>query len=278
MIVDGKRILRVFPRRTSYTPDDPYAIVGTPWGDDWPEADEVHISCTFSWDKDRAEALREIYASRYLFDVMVGGPAYGHESGEFTPGLYVREGVTFTTRGCPNSCPWCIVRAPFEEIEIKPGHIVQDNNILAASRLHFRRVCEMLNAQKRGANFRGGLEAARLTDWHVDELRGLRSIRELWLACDNGGAFPTLERAVEKLSWLPRRKLRCYVLCGYNGDDLESARARLEAVWQLGCVPFCQLYQPAGEDAQIDYSGAWRKLRRQWCRVRAIFASHQEDR
>ena len=43
-------IIRVFTRRTSYTPDDTYALVGLP-PIEIPAHDEVHISCTFTWDK-----------------------------------------------------------------------------------------------------------------------------------------------------------------------------------------------------------------------------------
>lgn len=39
------KILRVFPRRTSYTPDDELVYIGMP-GLIIPEHDEVHISCT----------------------------------------------------------------------------------------------------------------------------------------------------------------------------------------------------------------------------------------
>ena len=57
------RIVRVFPRRTSATPTDDLAFVGDP-PLFLPEADEVHVSCTFTWD--RAEARR-------LLDKVKGG-------------------------------------------------------------------------------------------------------------------------------------------------------------------------------------------------------------
>ena len=40
------RIIRVFPRRTAATPVDDLAYVGLPFF--WSEADEVHISVTFT--------------------------------------------------------------------------------------------------------------------------------------------------------------------------------------------------------------------------------------
>ena len=46
------RILRVFPERTSYTPDDSMVLIGLPPMDILiPPHDEVHISCIFMWHK-----------------------------------------------------------------------------------------------------------------------------------------------------------------------------------------------------------------------------------
>ena len=53
-----KRIIRVFPTKTSMTPiDENVRINETPSFFD--EADEVHISCLFSWDKQKAEKLAD---------------------------------------------------------------------------------------------------------------------------------------------------------------------------------------------------------------------------
>lgn len=53
------RIIRVFPRQTSYTPDDEYAFFDyPPFPDMIPPHDEVHVSCTFTWDKKELKSLR----------------------------------------------------------------------------------------------------------------------------------------------------------------------------------------------------------------------------
>jgi hypothetical protein len=51
------RLIRVFPRRTRATPDDRLAYFGPPGR--FAEADEVHVDCTFTWDKPIAEQLAE---------------------------------------------------------------------------------------------------------------------------------------------------------------------------------------------------------------------------
>ena len=53
----GKRIARVFPRRTRATPDDGLSFFGLPPLLDLPEIDEVHVSVAFTYDIPRAEAL-----------------------------------------------------------------------------------------------------------------------------------------------------------------------------------------------------------------------------
>ncbi len=50
----GVKIIRVFPRRTSMTPLDADVRINSEPGL-FDDADEVHVSCLFSWDKDRAE-------------------------------------------------------------------------------------------------------------------------------------------------------------------------------------------------------------------------------
>lgn len=54
------RLIRVFPRRTKATPTDALARFGPP--DLFDEADEVHVSVTFTWDKPKAEQLADQWA------------------------------------------------------------------------------------------------------------------------------------------------------------------------------------------------------------------------
>lgn len=274
---DWPRILRVFPRRTSYTPTDDLVAIGDP-GLFRPEADVVYVSCTFTWDIEEAERLAAAWGQYY--PVRLGGPAIrGAYSPTFPPGRFVRTGVTFTSRGCPGNCPWCLVperEGKLVELdEIAPGYVIQDNNFLATSTNHRQRVYRMLAEQRRGAEFRGGLEAARITDEVADELRGLR-IREAWLAADTAGALKPLRQAVKRLSFLGLRsnRLRCYVMIG-RGEAVEQAEARLESVWGIGAMPFAQLYQPP-EHERLCYSTEWRALERKWARPAAIRASHKE--
>jgi hypothetical protein len=249
------------------------AFVGDPPLELWrPHADEVHVSVAFTWDTEEGERLRKAWG-QYYSRVIIGGPAFQMTAtDDFEPGVYVKHGVTFTSRGCDNKCPWCMV--PDREgklIEYKyfsPGYIIADNNLLQASQQHQAQVFAMLRTQ-RAAVFSGGLQASLLTDWFCDQLRTIK-INQLFLAADTMGALRPLEKAVDKLSFLPRGKKRVYTMIGT--ETIEAATERLEAVWKLGGMPFAQLYRaPIGWK---EYSREWCALVRTWSRPAAMMALH----
>ena len=262
------KIIRVFPRRTSYTPIDDYAFEGYP-PMIRPETDEVHISVTFTWDMEKGEQLKQAWKQYYPI-VGLGGPAYD-SSHLFNPGVYVKQGITFTTRGCNNRCPWCLVperEGKLRTLAIQPGYIIADNNLLQAPQDHVDAVFQMLRGQRRAAVFSGGLDARLITDSIADTLRGLR-ISQLFLACDTEASLKPLRLATDKLKALGRDKLRCYVLIGFNGETIQQAENRLRAVWEVGAMPFAQLWQPP-ERKKIEYPKQWRGLARTWSRPAAM--------
>ncbi len=233
------------------------------------------MSVTFSWDIERAYHLVAMLENYYPV-VKIGGPAIPGPFWAFTPGEYVKAGVTFTSRGCQNRCPWCLVPSHEGSLihldNFKSGNLVQDNNLLQCDRIHLRKVMEMLKGQ-RAIHFSGGLDAELLT-WEIaEDLRGLR-VQQIFLACDTANDLRYLQRAITRLSGFTRDKLRCYVLLAFNGETISEATARLEDVWEAGCLPFSQLYQPA--DEWIDYPKAWRDLNRSWSRPAAMKAMHKE--
>jgi hypothetical protein len=81
---DTKKIIRVFPRRTNATPDDEDVCINTT-PSFFDDADEVHISCTFTWDIPRAEWLAKQWSA--VAPVKVGGVAFGSKGGNFESGM-----------------------------------------------------------------------------------------------------------------------------------------------------------------------------------------------
>lgn len=256
-------MIRVFPRRTKWTPTDNLAFVGDPplWR---PAEQPVKISVTFTWDIEEGKRLYRAW-SDYYQDVEIGGPAYGDQGGEFNPGLFIKEGVTITSRGCPNKCPFCFVpqrEGNIRELEIKQGWIIQDNKFLSCSREHIERVFDMLRRQNKTAEFNGGLEAKRLRDWHIPLFDSIK-IKHLWFACDSAGQEKYIKYAAELFSHYPEYKKRCYVLIGFNGESVMDAEKRLNRVYKMGFLPFAQLYQT---EKKRQWTKEWDALQREYCR------------
>jgi len=266
------RVIRVFPRKTSFTPTDAYAFVGNP-PMIRPEADYVYISCVFSWDVEEAKRLFEAWEQYYKGITHIGGPAFENDAGYFMPGRFVKQGITFTSRGCNNNCPWCLVPKREGKLRTDPvfraGHIIQDNNLLQCHAPHIKSVFEMLRYQGKAATFSGGIDATLVTDWFADELRTI-TIDQIFLAADTKSAITPLRKAVAKIG-LPRSKVRCYALTKFDPNEtIDQAEERMRLIWEAGAMPFAQLYQPP--ERYIEYTYEWLAFQRTWQRPAAMIA------
>ncbi|MDO9491276.1 hypothetical protein [Acetobacterium sp.] len=274
-----KQILRVFPKKTSYTPEDPLTyypdgIIQAPMFSLFPKFDEIHISCSFTWDKDYCIKLQEQYQAFTDRPVKIGGPGFVSAAEDFVPGLYLKPNIIFTSRGCNNQCPWCIVpkiEGYLKELPICPGNIVQDNNFLQTSKNHKDKMFEMLRSQRR-IQFKGGLQSNLIDDHFVENVRSLK-IDELWLACDTDQSLLAFRTACKKLvkGGFNREKIKCYVLIG---DDMEANENRLQEVYRMGAMPFAQLVRDFSS-YKTEYSMEWKAFARQWQRPASIKA-HME--
>jgi hypothetical protein len=268
--IPGLDSIRVFPARTNWTPKDALAFVGAPPFKEFRPSDPdtpVLVSVTFTWHRRDGERLAADW-SQYYNNVRLGGPAFDDPGDEFTPGMFLKKGCTITSRGCPKRCAWCDAprrEGNIRELEIKPGWIVQDNNLLACSESHIRRVFEMLKEQKRNIFFNGGLDKHYLRDWHRPLFDSI-PIGELWFACDTMADLPALEKAAKILDGIEQRRRRCYTMIGYDGETLADAQRRIERVFELDFMPFCQLYQ---SDILKVYPLEWRNLKQKWARPAA---------
>lgn len=268
------KLIRVFPRRTKASPDDELAYFGPP--DMFAEADEVHVSVAFTYDKPRAEWLAEQWQG--VAPVKIGGVAYGDRGDDFIPGRYIKHGYTFTSRGCPRRCWFCSVwkRDPEPRLlPIQEGWNVLDDNLLACPEDHVRAVFDMLRRQKRRVEFTGGLEALSLQDYQVDLLASLSPKPTMFWAYDPGDALETLESAARRLlaAGFTREshRLRCYVLIGYPKDTLDLATKRLDDMVRIGFTPMAMLWQPE-EPSQERYRPGpeWKAFQRRWARPAII--------
>ena len=274
----SRRLIRVFPRRTKATPTDALALCRPP--ELFDEADEVHVSVTFTYDRVAAEKLAEQW--RAVAPVKIGGVAYGDSSLEFIPGRYIGAGYTITTRGCPRRCWFCGVWKKWPTVNvlpIYPGWNVLDDNLLAAPRPHVEAVFEMLRRQTRRVEFTGGLEALSLQDYQVDLLAGLKPRPNMFFAYDPGDEFETLESAARRLleAGFTRQshRLRCYVMIGYPKDTFALAEQRLRQMMSIGFTPFAMLWKPDDDIKSQEKwrpKPEWRQFQRRWARPAIIHA------
>ena len=263
------QLIRVFPRKTKASPNDKNAFFGPPpmfLG----EINEIHISVAFTWDRSKAEWLAKQWEP--IAPVKIGGPAYNKPGGNFIPGRYIREGYVITSRGCPNCCWFCSVwkreGRKIRELPITEGWNVLDDNLLACSFKHIMGVFKMLKRQTHKAEFTGGLEAARLKDWHVHALVELKP-RQMFFAYDTSDDYePLLIEKMLKAAGFTRHQMRCYVLIGYRGDTFEKAEQRLRQTLELGFFPMAMLYRDeiGVRDRQ------WMRFQKPWARPAAIYA------
>jgi len=269
------RVIRVFPRETKATPTDALVRVGVgPTLFD--SADEVHISATFSWDLPIVDHLAKEWSA--IAPVKVGGPAMGMPGGEFCPGEFLRPGYVITSRGCPNRCWFCDVwrrEGPIRELQITNGVNVLDDNLLACSDAHISGVFDMLarvRTSKTRVVFTGGLEAARLKEWHVLRLRDLHP-HGIFFAYDTPDDLAPLRRAGEMILGTVYKRgshcLRAYVLVGYPKDTMESAEKRMRECLAAGFTPMAMLYR----DREGKRDPSWARWQRIWARPALIYAA-----
>lgn len=266
-MADTEEIMRVFPRRTKWTPNDELAFIGEP--PLFRPKDRkipVMVSVTFTDDKAKGKRLAKSW-SRYYDKVEVGGPAFDDPGGEFVRGRFLLRTITITSRGCPKNCPWCYVpnrEGKIRELPISPGWVVQDNNLLACSKRHIKAVFDMLRQQPIPASFPGGLVLDYLKRWHIDLLKSIK-VACLWVAFDTERSLRLLSKAKDLLADFGRERRRAYILIGYNGESQYQAEKRLGKVYDAGFLPFAMLY-----DKNRDAS--WKQLQRKWARP-AIYKS-----
>lgn len=263
----GRRIARVFPRKTNMTPDDSLVFFGVPTLEALAmEIDEVHISVTFTWDLEQAEELYDAWQILGV-PVEVGGPAFDDRMGDFTPGMYVKQGVTFTSRGCTKDCWFCSVprcsHGVLRELPIQDGYNICDDNIFGTSESHFRAVIEMLQRQPQRAIFSGGLEPSLLKPWQAELLKSINP-KTMYTAYDTKDDLEAIQH-MARVMWdagfhHKAHQIKCYCLCGYEGDSFEDAEKRMEQILDVGFLPFAMPYRDETGQTNLE----WKRFQREW--------------
>lgn len=195
-------------------------------------------------------------------------------------GLYgIDYAVGFTTRGCVNKCPWCVVpwkegmiraASPLREfVGGKKSAVLLDNNALA----HPFGLEQMEDSIRLGikVDYNQGLEAKLVCENPAiaDLLARMKWSRYIRFAADTTERLPYVVKAVEMLSERGLKPYRVFVYV-LIGPDVQDALNRINALKELGVMPFAQPYRDF--DKNIEPTQEQKDLAR-WCNMRATFKS-----
>lgn len=224
--------------------------------------DRVYSSKVFTWTAEDSNLPVDTVKSGIGYGIFKDLPdAVEHICPDYSIYRHVRErrnrklkrpepeySLGFTTRGCPNFCPWCIVpqkegniraHANIDEFCRHRYVILMDNNVLA----HDHGITQIEKMIRLGlrVDFNQGLDARRIDRPIASRLAALGWFKPLRLACDQQSQMPVIDKAVHLLraaGAVPKRYF-CYVLV----TDVEEAHERTMFLRGLGLTPFAQAYR-----------------------------------
>ncbi len=216
----------------------------------WRIGDTLYLSVVFSWDLQDAVAVSELWKSKG-HRAVIGGPAAklaGIQNGHvFYPVLPFHNPLaTFTTRGCPNACPFCAVPQiePYFEVydHWDPRPVICDNNILAAGIGHFRKVVSSVKHFPH-VDFNQGLDASLFTDEFAEALTELKSVK-VRFSIDSLADCDTVANAVTIARRHGLKDIGIYVLIGFDDTPADGLLKLEFARSGLGIRPNPMRYQP----------------------------------
>lgn len=136
-----------------------------------------------------------------------------------------------------------------EITDFEPAPMICDNNLLAASKKHIRKVVDKLK-QYKYVDFNQGLQASRFTPQIADWLGELRC--KVRFAFDSLGQEKFVKDAIDICRERTTKDIGVYVLIGYD-DSPEEARYKLDTVRSWGVLPNPMRYQPKDAKVKDDY-------------------------
>jgi hypothetical protein len=217
----------------------------------WQVGKTLYISVPFTWLVADAEKMAE----RHKGKVVMGGPGFmkPSECEGFIPLMFHNPLATVTSRGCPNSCPFCAVKLIepdfSEDDDYRPAPVICDNNWTATSWKHQVKTVEKQKIFPL-TDFNQGLEASKFTPKLADLLGTIRC--KVRFAFDNWKQETAVADAIKLCKERTTRDISVYCLIGYK-DTPEDAKARLEQIRAWGAMPNAMRYQPLDATEKNSY-------------------------
>lgn len=254
----------------------------------WICGDTFYVSVPFTWLLGDAEAAATQYRSKHArATVVAGGPGVALAGAPWADRVEPdcpfdvlamhNPCATFTTRGCPNHCRFCAVpriEGDFRELDTwRPAPLLCDNNLLASSATHFRRVIESLRPFP-ACDFNQGLDARLFTGWHAGLIATLRRPM-VRFSFDHISMEGHVADAIARARAAGLHRIGVYVLVGYD-DTPADAEYRMEWVRGFGIRPNPMRYQPLDAITKNAYVGpGWtdrelKRMHRYYSRLRFL--------
>lgn len=182
-------------------------------------------------------------------------PDYGIDWGVEPP--WDEFSFTFTSRGCPNRCPYCAVpklegatwiNPGWKEHVVgdKPNAMVSDNNLSACPPEHIEAVIDFLAGEGKRVVFDNGFDCKFVTPSMARTLSRLKFTRYgMRLAFDRIEEDGVFQGAVRSLlgAGVPKGQVMAYVLFNFL-DKPKEAEYRARQCVELGIRPYPQRFTP----------------------------------
>ena len=180
----------------------------------------------------------------------------------------------YLTRGCPRSCPFCIVsekegRRSQQVAELDEFWRGQKEIVLLDPNITASKECEKLFndliSTKAYIDFSQGLDVRLLTDKGADQLNRMK-LKMIHFAWDNYEmqTYEKLKR-IKPLLKYDHHKLMAYVLVNYN-TTIEQDLERIYKLKELDIDPYVMIFDKPNAPKEV------KRLQR-WCNAKWIFRS-----
>jgi hypothetical protein len=234
---------------------------GNEVGFDIENPDKTYISCVFK--KNRLYAIKECCDVKN--GITFGGSGLSLEFSlppqiellkpDYDLYPFQEYSMGFTTRGCPNDCPWCIVHKKeghfriaqhireFHDFRFKSCKLL-DNNILVNKDWFFENT-DWAIAHNVKLNITQGMDIRLLTDEIADQLKRIKFVdQQVCFAWDRMKDEKIVKAGIEMLrdhGINIRRNVSFYVLSGFN-TTFEQDLYRVKELKKTGAMAFVMKY------------------------------------